>query len=357
MNKIKHLNLTLAILSALTSTSLLADQNTDQANEQENIDTLVKRLDELEKKLQIINYKDDQQPAILTPETPVQHGIVFSGYARYGANFQNSDAKTVRSHGSSLGNATGRLGNEQNGGEYQFAKVFEGANNTKWDLVFMVDHWADREWADDGGVQVKKMYAGATNIFESQPDLYVWAGRDFHQRPQFDINDYFWMMHDGQGFGFYNLNIDELKFDLSAVAQVDDDMVGDNGRYAITSKLSNITIGDSLDLAFYANYGFSSDQIKKDEEGSENTSSNAYQIAAEGKIHNQHLVVRYSSNAVNSTFDLADGVDALLFSLEGNFKFTDKIGLQYLTSYQDVNGAKGTYKVSDGSIKERSLPK
>ncbi|MFP1497097.1 carbohydrate porin [Escherichia coli] len=29
----------------------------------------------------------------------------------------------------------------------------------------------------------------------------MWAGRDFHQRPQQGINDYFWMTHDGQGAG------------------------------------------------------------------------------------------------------------------------------------------------------------
>ncbi len=58
----------------------------------------------------------------------------------------------------------------------------------------MFDHWSDE-------VNLKKAYVGVTNVLESNPNAYLWAGRDFHQRPQQGINDYFWMNHDGQGAG------------------------------------------------------------------------------------------------------------------------------------------------------------
>ena len=58
----------------------------------------------------------------------------------------------------------------------------------------MFDHWSDE-------VNLKKAYVGVTNVLESNPNAYIWAGRDFHQRPQQGINDYFWMNHDGQGAG------------------------------------------------------------------------------------------------------------------------------------------------------------
>ncbi len=54
----------------------------------------------------------------------------------------------------------------------------------------MADDWNYDQWGSAGGVNLKKMYAGVTNVFESQPDL-IWGGRDFHQRPQQGLNDYF----------------------------------------------------------------------------------------------------------------------------------------------------------------------
>ena len=90
--------------------------------------------------------------------------------------------------------AIGRLGNEGNGGEFQLSKAFKGENGAIWDINVMIDHWGDE-------VNLKKAYAGVTNIMASNPNAYFWAGRDFHQRPQQGINDYFWMNHDGQGAG------------------------------------------------------------------------------------------------------------------------------------------------------------
>lgn len=55
----------------------------------------------------------------------------------------------------------------------------------------------------------------------SNPNAYFWAGRDFHQRPQQGINDYFWMNHDGQGAGVKNFDIGGVQFDVAAVAAVE----------------------------------------------------------------------------------------------------------------------------------------
>ena len=166
MKNFKVLPLTLAVAASFASLpSFAADSE---------IEALEKRIQELETRIET-GYVYDQQPAVLTPETEVPLGIVFSGYARYGAGYQGSDALTVGTAGALNSNATGRLGNEQNGGEFQLARAFKSDGGAIWDLVFMLDHWADASWADDGGVNVKKMYAGATNLFESQPDLYVWG--------------------------------------------------------------------------------------------------------------------------------------------------------------------------------------
>ncbi|WP_032105522.1 carbohydrate porin, partial [Klebsiella pneumoniae] len=78
--------------------------------------------------------------------------------------------------------AIGRLGNESNGGEFQISKAFKSAQGAIWDLNVMFDHWSDE-------VNLKKAYVGVTNVLESNPNAYIWAGRDFHQRPQQGIND------------------------------------------------------------------------------------------------------------------------------------------------------------------------
>lgn len=328
MKKFSLLYTAAAVAVVMSSASVFANSNDD-------IEALKLRLQELETKVNTeTKYKDDQQPATLTSETKVPDGLVFSGYARYGAHYQNSDKERVSSFGSLSGNATGRLGNEGNGGEFQLAKAFKNDSGAIWDLVLMLDHWSEGSWADDGGVNVKKMYAGVANVFESQPDLYLWAGRDFHQRPQTDLNDYFWMTHDSQGAGFKNLTLGGIKFDFAGVGQVNDDMVEDNGRYALTSKLHGIKLGD-VDLSLYANYGTTSEKLTEDDK--KDLANSAYQLASEAVWAGQKFVIRYSHNALNSVFDLADNQDALLFSLDGAIPLTERAKIQYLTSYQKLD--------------------
>jgi maltoporin len=145
----------------------------------------------------------------------IPFGIKFTGYARYGAHFQAADQKYVAVDGSYNGaSAIGRLGNEGNGGEFQLSKAFKGENGAIWDINVMIDHWGDE-------VNLKKAYAGVTNIMASNPNAYFWAGRDFHQRPQQGINDYFWMNHDGQGAGVKNFDIGGVQFDVATVAAVE----------------------------------------------------------------------------------------------------------------------------------------
>ncbi|MFQ2919294.1 carbohydrate porin [Aeromonas allosaccharophila] len=328
MKKFSLLYTAAAVAAVMSSASVFANSNDD-------IEALKLRLQALETKVNTeTKYKDDQQPATLTSETKVPDGLVFSGYARYGAHYQNSDKERVSSFGSLSGNATGRLGNEGNGGEFQLAKAFKNDSGAIWDLVLMLDHWSEGSWADDGGVNVKKMYAGVANVFESQPDLYLWAGRDFHQRPQTDLNDYFWMTHDSQGAGFKNLTLGGIKFDFAGVGQVNDDMVEDNGRYALTSKLHGIKLGD-VDLSLYANYGTTSEKLTEDDK--KDLANSAYQLASEAVWAGQKFVIRYSHNALNSVFDLADNQDALLFSLDGAIPLTERAKIQYLTSYQKLD--------------------
>ncbi len=326
MKHLKLLPITLAVGSVLGSSSLFAATDAE-------VDALKQRIEQLEQKVET-DYIYKQQSIDLPPDVEAPSGVIFSGYARYGSAYQSSDSRMVNAYGALNGNATGRLGNENYGGEFQLGKVLKSDKGAVWDLVLMVDHYSDRSWADDGGLNVKKMYAGVTNLFESQPSLYFWGGRDFHQRTATDLNDYFWVTHDGQGGGMKNLDLGFGKFNLSFVGQVDDDMVGDNGRYAITSKLHDIDLGGAT-LNVYANYGFASDTV----EDTDARDVKSYQLAGELMMNGQRLVVRYGDNAKDSAFDLVDGEQALLISVDGFYQVTPKASFAYVAAYQALDVA------------------
>ncbi|ELJ8501715.1 TPA: carbohydrate porin [Vibrio cholerae] len=331
MKNFKVLPITFAVASILSSASVFA-ADTD-------ISALEKRIQELEAKAVEINYVHDQQQAVLTPDTKVPQGIIFSGYARYGAHYSDSDNRYVLV--GSSGKSLGRLGNEANGGEFQFGKILQADNGAKWDLVLMIDEWSHRDWipagGSAGGISLKKMYAGVTNIFESQPELYMWAGRDFHGRLQQSLNDYFLFTHDGQGAGFNNLNLGGAKLDMGFVGKVDSSagsLNNDTGVYAITSRLHNINAGiGNLDL--YANYGFASDQA-----GADKTNEDSWQVGAVlGLGSSNRLVMKYSDGADDSAFDLAGDKQVVYASLEGNTKALDQFIIDYLVSYKNIAGA------------------
>lgn len=338
MKNLKVLPLALAVATSLASLSTFAADS--------DVEALEKRIQELENRIDP-TYVDNQQPAVLTPEIEIPLGVVFSGYARYGAHYQAGDEKYVMVDGSFNGSsAIGRLGNEGNGGEFQFGKAFKSDSGAIWDVVVMFDHWGDE-------VNVKKAYAGVTNVLESQPNAYIWAGRDFHQRPQQGINDYFWMMHDGQGGGINNLELGSVKLDFGVVAAVENcspeivdpgsnpsisctggSGTGDSGAYAFTSKLHGIDMGFA-DLELYANYGFDSEAIDSSEH------IDAYQLGAViSRAHDSgsnRLVLRYSDNADNGVFWKTEDLTTIYASFEGNADIGESAAVEYLLAYHDYS--------------------
>ena len=274
-----------------------------------------------------------EQPVVLTPDMDTTNtDLVFSGYARYGLHYSDDINKYVGAEGQLAGNAAGRLGNEGNGGEFQFTKAFVADNGAIWDVAVMLEHWGDE-------VGLKKFYAGATNVLESQPNAYLWAGRDFHQRPQQGLNDYFWMSHDGQGAGVYNLEFGGVKLDFSGVAQVEGSGTGDNGNYAFTSKLHGINLAALGELSILANYGFESDQY--DEHGNSTNADkiDAFQVAAvvdsSWSMGSTQFILRYAENADTSVFNKTEELTTLYTSFTGNIKTSESWDTEYLIAYHN----------------------
>jgi len=354
MNNIKKLPLAMAVIAALCPISVLAQEFT-----QEQIDAIVakavdKALAERQAKVEAVAEKktdvlDPEAVATPSPEKEIPYGLKFTGYARYGAHFQSGDQKYVGVDGSYNGSsAIGRLGNEANGGEFQLSKAFKGSNGAIWDVNVMFNHWGDE-------VNISKAYAGVTNLLASNPDAYFWAGRDFHQRPQQGINDYFWMNHDGQGGGVKNFDIGGIQFDVAGVSAVEScnpellssnpsritctggANVGDNGNYALTSKIHGMKIGP-LDLELYANYGFDSKAVESEDR----------QKAWQGAVVLSHtndsgvnkLITRYSDNADNSVFNKTDSLKTIYTSFEGLHKFNQQDQVEYLLAFHDYDNSR-----------------
>ena len=355
MKKIKTLPVTLAVIAALYSISAQAQEFT-----QEQIDAIVakavdKALAERQEKMDAAAAKkvdviNEPESAAQSPDMAIPFGVKFSGYARYGAHFQSGDQKYVAVDGSYNGaSAIGRLGNEGNGGEFQLSKAFKSDNGAIWDVNVMIDHWGDE-------VNLKKAYAGVTNVLASNPDAYIWAGRDFHQRPQQGINDYFWMTHDGQGAGVKNFDIGGIKFDLATVAAVEScnpevmedetnpsritctggSGTGDRVNYAVTSKIHGMKLGP-LDLELYANYGFDSKAV----EGEDKLKAwqGAFVVSHSNDSGVNKVIARYSDNSDNSVYNKTDDLTTIYASFEGSHKFTQQAQIEYLLAFHDYDNS------------------
>lgn len=292
--------------------------------------------------------------AVLSPfaasTASADDALTFSGYARYGALYNTRDAGPDWVGAGTMNHGVGRLGNESNGGEFQFTKKFEGENGSKWEVAMMAENWwassiyvdADGDGVDDnsyspeyGNIAVKKFYAKGTNIFASQPGLIIWAGRDFHQRPQTSLSDYFWMTHDGQGGGFENLDLGGAKFNLSFVGQAGESdtwkPTADNGQYAVTSKLHGIKLSDDIGLDIYANLGFA------DNTKDTNSDETAFQVATVLNAKGHKLTIRYADNTTDTVYSIVDGQTALFAALEGGFSFSDQLKMDYHVAYQTID--------------------
>jgi len=239
----------------------------------------------------------------------------FHGYARAGTQYEEDGNTHIGADGQS-GNSAGRLGNEGNGGEWLVSKSFEPENGTKWDVAFMAEDW--------GTLQTKQYYAGVSNLFESQPNAYFWAGKVFHSRMQLGLNDYYVSIQDGQGTGVKGLNLGFADLELGFVDG------GDGHDFALTSKLSGIALSDDISLDIVANYGFTDDS-------DDATGIEAYLVIAKFNAWGQSFIYRHSDNTENSlSWGREEGLSSDYFALDGVYSINEKAGVEYLTTYHSI---------------------
>ena len=248
--------------------------------------------------------------------------LEFHGYARWGTSYEKDGNTTVSADGQT-GAAAGRIGNQGNGGGWDLVKKIEAENGTQWDMGFTVEDWGDLE--------VKQAYAGASNVFVAQPNAYIWAGMAFHSRMQQDLNDYYVSQNDGQGAGIKNIELGFANLELGFVG--DTDSVGE---YAVTSKLSDIKLGDELKLDIIANYGFSDNYVDEDDDDSA-SGTEAYLVAAHFSGWGQNFYYRHADNVENNLLTgKEEDKSSDYFSIDGSYSLSDKAGIEYSTSYHDI---------------------
>lgn len=364
----QRISLTTTIISALIPISVFAQENITISQQQleqlisKAVDKALAERDEKKHGPVLISppknastvtvSTSDSSPEVKpSPDMEIPYGFKFSAYARYGDHYQGGDQKYVTVDGSYNGSqGIGRLGNQGYGGEYSLIKSFKGDNGAIWDATVMIEHWSDE-------LNLKKAYVGVTNLFESQPDSYLWAGRDFHQRPSQEINDYMWMNHDGQGAGIKKLDINGVLLDVAGVAAVDscdptviDDGVnpsslsctggagtGDSGNYAVTSKIYGMKLG-VLDVAAYANYGFDSKAIESDDRKKAWQGAVVLSHTTDNTMN--QLITRYSDNSDNSVYYKTDGLHSTYISFDGMYTYNSNAMVRYLLAYQDFDNSK-----------------
>jgi len=246
----------------------------------------------------------------------------FHGYARYGVQYEQDGNTKIAADGQT-GNAAGRLGNEDWGGEILLQKTFESENGTKFELGTMVENWSG-----DNTVGLKQLYAGASNVFVAQPNAYIWGGRVFHNRIQQGLNDYYFSWADGQGVGIKGL---ELGSDVTMeLGFVQTSTLGASDQFAFTS-ITNFKISDSVNMDVVADYGFSNSNIDVED---------ATLIGAKVNIGNQHVYVRYSDNTENDVLsNRLNDQSSVYASVEGSVPLAENTNLEYLVSVQDFDAA------------------
>jgi maltoporin len=282
--------------------------------------------------------------------------LQFSGYARYGINVTDDSSAGVA--GSLTGNSVGRLGNEGNGSEWQLTKSFDSDNGTKWKVGVMTDHWGS-------SIGLKKFFAKATNVFESQPNAELWAGRDFHERQQTNLSDFFYTMHDGQGGGIKNLELGPVKFDLSVVGgfEYDEQGVGtqyylstpgDGGNYAVTTKLHGIKLG-SADFSLAGAYGFDTDNAFVPEGGADKAFLVAAVLGTNWEMGSNKFIARYADNAVSSVFNKTEDTSDLYTAVEGSIYLSKNFAVDYIAAYGSHKAATGGADSSNISLIARPM--
>ncbi len=213
----------------------------------------------------------------------------------------------------------------------------------------MFDHWSDE-------VNLKKAYVGVTNVLESNPNAYIWAGRDFHQRPQQDQR----LLLDEPrrpGAGVKNFDIGGVQFDVAAVSQVKScspevmadetnpsritctgsSDTGDNGHYALTTKTHNIKAGP-IDVEVYANYGFDSKAVDSDARLEARQGGPVLSHTNDSGVNK--VILRYSDNSDNSVYNKTDDLTTVYASFEGSHKFTQQAQVEYLLAFHDYDNGK-----------------
>jgi maltoporin len=279
-----------------------------------------------------------------------EEGLSYNGYARMVAGFNTE--KNNSEHEAQAYNAVrngiaiikapsspqqpGRIGNEGTGMELGINYHQKSENAGDWDIYFMADDgygWQrDHNDSTTYNLRMAQAFAGGSNLFESQKDMYVWAGKRFNGRAQFGLNDYFYFMNDGAGGGFDNMDFGMAKFDLAVVSGDN----GNNGRYAVTSKLHSIEVG-SGSIGFNFNYGFGD---QSDEHDPKHVTS--LQAAAFYKVGwsmgTNEFAIRYNDNVSDNNLldagQIKGDINSTAFYWFGNLGLSDSFAIDYGYSFE-----------------------
>lgn len=260
--------------------------------------------------------------------------IKFFGYANYGMQYEHDGMNQIAVDGKFNGNTLGALGNGGHGGEFGLGKDFTGDNGSVWDVGVMVD-----EWTGGSAINLAQFWAGGTNLLDSNPDAYFWAGRKFNMRKQSGLNDYYWSMYSGLGVGVDNYDLGAVRLDTSIVQANE----GDPSTYAWTARAHDIELTNDLKFEVFGSIGFGRQEITDttsgDGTGEYEARDTNYQLGTILDYKNGHqLRMMYqdgvdAGNWAASTYFYKEDATRLYVQLEGGFQIQDNTNIAYSVVY------------------------
>ena len=282
--------------------------------------------------------------AALPYQSSAYDSFKLTGYARYGMGYTESDPlwnnsimngiNVIKTAGSYYA-LTGHLANQGMGMELGLQKSW-AVNDSQWRALFMVtDKYNASPW------ETAQIFAGGSNVIESNPTAEIWAGQRYAQRVQMLLNNYKPLINDGVGGGIKNYDVGFGKVSVEAISGLRQNGYpsDSNGRYALMTSLKDIIITDNHTLDFYANYGFGDGRERN--WGTVDDGS-AYQVAGMYNLNRKgsftKFMVRYGNrvkeNIVRHAGPAEDGGSLGIF-LYGHEKLTDKFAMMYAFSHEN----------------------
>ena len=219
--------------------------------------------------------------------------------------------------------------------------IYETDQNTDWEQINGNTSSADR-------IAIRRFNVAGTDVIESLPGATLWIGKEFVNRQDVHMNDFFFWDPKGPGVGLSNVDVGFAKLGVSWVRNNSEDMTdgeGDKGNVVNNTydiRLSGIALGEGKSLEVGVDIGTTSGTEDLAYEGKNNSgllfTANLYQTNFLGGS-NKLTIQKAKDGMIGeaSTGNQNGANEGSLFRIidQGVTKLADNVEAQYVVIYQN----------------------